>query len=278
MAGTLSAVGGTAALFCATFAGICCAGVYSHAPDDLNYGNGQAVRRSLLNSQVRSNLILAGCALYLSGLALWFGGPMLPTIAGLPLYTMATIVFVGGFAYICCSQRLPLPEMVLAPFLLMGLVYRFPDLASIGGAALGLAIILATRWIVGLIVVVILVMSNDRASPRLYGMIPDETWMFFSGASAWVGQDHILGLVICSGVLMSLGCFGWLIYEIYLSSFGGKNKNLQRLTSIWANERHFVLPWSGLITVAMLLEMVIRHECPPATLSTVFPSMISNMF
>ena len=278
MPDTLSAVGGTAALLCATFAGICCAGVYIHAPDDLNYGNGQAVRRSLLNRQVRSNLILAGCALYLSGLAVWFSGPMLPTIAGLPLYTMATIVFVGGFSYICCSQRLPLPEMVVAPFLLMGLVYRFPDLASIGGADMGLALIIATRWIVGLLIVGIRVISNDSASPRLYGMIPDDTWIFFSGAAAWVGQDHILGLAICCGALMSLGCFCWLIYAIYSSNIGDKNKTLQRLTNIWANDRRFVLPWSGLITVAMLMEMVLRHECSPATLSIVFPSIISNMF
>jgi len=274
----VSAVGGTAALFCATFAGISCAGVYIHAPDDFCYGTGQAVRRSLLSEQNRSSLILACSAIYLSIIAVWIGGPALPTIAGLPLYTMATIVFVGGFAYICCSQRLPLPEMVIVPFLILGLVYRFPDLASVGGSAIGLAAVIAARWLAGLLIVFLLAISNDAEKPRLYGVIPDETWLFFAGAAAWVGEDHILGLIVCCSLLTAMGIVVWLVYALYKDTSPTTSPRVSDLTTIWVRERHLVIPWSGLITVAMLLEMIIRHECKASVLANMLPELFSRNF
>jgi hypothetical protein len=276
--GVILATCGTIAMLTAALAGVFGAGVYCHAPDVYSYASGHAVRAELAAAVSRGKLTLFLCTLYLSLIGVWLSGPMVITIAGLPLYTILVIVFVGGFSYICCKQKIQIPEMVTAPFLCLGLVHNFPDLQNIGGAAVGLTVVLIARWVLGLIILLFRTATNDAEGPRLYGLISDDTWLFFAGAAAWVGQDHIVGLIVCCTPIAAIG----LILSIIDFPTDYETVNRNRLSAEFGvthnGMKSIVIPWGGLITMAMLMEMVIRHECSQSTLGLFLPSSISNRF
>jgi hypothetical protein len=266
--------GGILSLLSAVVTGIFCGSIYCTAPDVFSYASGEAVRKELL-CLPRSTITLLGCSLYLSGLGIWAAGPTLTTVAGLPLYAMIIIFFVAGFAFSSYDHQIPLPEMVTGPFLVLAMVHNFPDLAGVGASAMAIAMILFFRCLFGLTILVVLTLSSDALCPRMYGIITDDTWLFLAGAAAWVGVGHLLGLFMCLAPLFVVS-----IVWLQLAEAQAANEANRRVGSMFLprSQATLVIPWGAIITMALLFEMILRHEFGVKALHKFLTPFIATSF
>lgn len=182
-------------------------------------------------------------------------------LPGVNAADMCAILWVGSFVAISDLRTRFVPDIVMVPFMLYGMLHGLPKTEAVASSVEAAAVVIILRYVVGAGALAVSILLPRLSIQRVYSVVADGDWLIAAACAAWVGFGHAFDLMLISALIPLL-----ILVPGYLPGLRGPARSVASRLLDFAylpheggDTRPSGMPLAGPLVLALLLEEILLH-------------------